>query len=135
MSAQNPDGGNICGPPKHSWCLLTSASRRGVPGIEPCVEFARVMGGVRMRRPNLSNLAGEAVREMIEEADPIRWWCRWPGRTGAKSMDLVEGSEVGPGAAAIERGLLAFTKAIAACASCCCIELDKELAWLAEAQA
>jgi hypothetical protein len=60
--------------------LLTSGSRRGVPGIEPYAEFARVFGGVRSRRPYLSNLAGEAVRDINEEPvdtaeppDPVRW--------------------------------------------------------------
>lgn len=57
--------------------VLTSASRRGVPGIEPYAELVRVLGGVRMRRPYLSNLAGELVRETkdpepAEPAEPLR---------------------------------------------------------------
>lgn len=59
--------------------LLTSDSRLGVPGMEPYAELARVLGGVRSRRPYLSNLAGEAVRDMKEEPvdaadppDPVR---------------------------------------------------------------
>jgi len=71
---------------------LTSPSgrTRGVPGIEPYVELVRVLGGVRMRRPYLSNLAGEAVREMNEELEPIepveplRVWFFWPGRMGGR---------------------------------------------------
>lgn len=56
--------------------LLTS---RGVPGMEPYVELVRVLGGVRMRRPNLSNLAGEAAREAkapepAESVETVRWW-------------------------------------------------------------
>ena len=47
--------------------LLTSDSRLGVPGMELYVELERVLGGVRSRRPYLSNLAGEAVRDMNEE--------------------------------------------------------------------
>lgn len=62
---------------KSGW-LLTSVSRRGVPGMEPYVELVRVLGGVRIRRPNLSNLAGEAVREANdaeppEPAEAVRW--------------------------------------------------------------
>lgn len=47
--------------------LLTSESRRGVPGIEPYDELVRVLGGVSRRRPNLSYLAGDAVRDMKDE--------------------------------------------------------------------
>jgi len=62
----------------HEFCrrisLLTSDSFRGVPGIDPCAELVRESGGVpRSRRLYLSNVAGEAVREMMEEADPTRW--------------------------------------------------------------
>jgi hypothetical protein len=60
--------------------VLTSVSRRGVPGIEPYAELVRVLGGVRIRRPYLSNLAGDAVREMKDDpveapepAEPLRW--------------------------------------------------------------
>ena len=101
------------------WCdfwLLTSA--RGVPGMEPWVEFVRLMGGVRIRRPNLSNLAGEAVREMMDDAEPMRWWCRWPGRTGALSAGSLEDSAAEAGVDVGGSDLLALTRATAACASC-----------------
>jgi len=59
--------------------LLTSGSRRGVPGMDPYAELARVFGGVSRRRPYLSNLAGDAVLDMNEEPaeaadppDPVR---------------------------------------------------------------
>jgi hypothetical protein len=58
--------------------VLTSESR-GVPGMELYVELVRVLGGVMRRRPYLSNLAGEAVRDMNDEpvdaaepAEPVR---------------------------------------------------------------
>lgn len=54
--------------------LLTSVSLRGVPGMEPCAELVRLRGGVRMRRPIVSNLAGELVREAIDEEEVTRWW-------------------------------------------------------------
>jgi len=41
--------------------------------MEPCAELVRDMGGVRIRRPNLSNLAGDAVREIIDDAEFMRW--------------------------------------------------------------
>lgn len=44
---------------------LTSKPRTGVqvPGV-PWFEFVRDRGGVRMRRPNLSKVVGDTVREM-----------------------------------------------------------------------
>jgi hypothetical protein len=58
--------------------------------MEPYAELARVLGGVKRRRPYLSNLAGEAVLEMNEDpveaaepADAVRLWCRRPGRLGS----------------------------------------------------
>lgn len=97
--------------------LLTSECR-GVPGIEPCVEFVRLMGGVRIRRPNLSNLAGEDAREIIDVAEPIRWWCRRSGRTGGSRVFEEEGSEVGAGVVVALSDLLAFTRLTAAWDSC-----------------
>ena len=47
--------------------VLTSKSCRGVPGMEPYDELVRVLGGVSRRRPNLSYLAGDAVRDMKDE--------------------------------------------------------------------
>src|SRR3569833_1807743 len=58
---------------------LTSDSRFGVPGMDPWVELERVIGGVSIRRPKLSNRAGEAVRDTTAEADATRWWWRWSG--------------------------------------------------------
>ena len=89
-----------------------------MPGIEPCVELVRLMGGVRIRRPNLSNLAGEPAREIIDEAEPIRCWCRGSGRTGTSSVLEEEGSEVGAGMSVGLSDLLAFTRLTAAWDSC-----------------
>jgi hypothetical protein len=87
--------------------------------MEPWVELDRLMGGVKIRRPNLSNFAGEAVRDMIEDEEPTRWWWRWLGRASTGFRDpSAAGAEVGAGAALL-RVLLAFTRATAACASCC----------------
>ena len=116
--------------------LLTSASRRGVPGMEPYAELARVFGGVRMRRPYLSNLAGEAVRDMNEEPvdaaeppDPVRLWLRRPGRPAGCSGCLADSA--GGGAGLIV--LLALTRALAAWVSCCWgwirDELFKKCCW------
>ena len=88
--------------------VLTCASRRGDERVgTPWEELARVIGGVTMRRPNLSNLAGDVARETMAEAEATRSWCRrgWSG--------ILVGSEVGG------NDLLAFTRAIAASASCC----------------
>ena len=89
-----------------------------MPGIEPCVELVRLMGGVRIRRPNLSNLAGEPAREIIDVAEPIRCWCRGSGRTGTSSVLEEEGSEVGAGTLVGLSDLLAFTRLTAAWDSC-----------------
>lgn len=94
-----------------------SVSPRGVPGIEPCDEFVRLMGGVNMRRPNLSNLAGEAVRDIREDEDGIRWWLRWPGRTGVNSCGFgVWLADDATGGVA-PSDLLALTRATAALGS------------------
>ena len=96
--------------------LLTS---RGVPGMEPYVELLRVLGGVRMRRPNLSNLAGEAVREAkepepVEPTEPVRWWFRGPGRTFGCSEGLAKSAD-----GVVELSvLLALTRATALRESC-----------------
>lgn len=94
--------------------LLTSVSRRGVPGTDPYAELLRVLGGVRMRRPYLSNLAGDAVRETreLEPADPeepVRWWFRGCGRDCVWSADLLDS-----GGGDVEMSvLLALTRAMA----------------------
>jgi hypothetical protein len=61
--------------------MLTSESRRGVPGIEFVAEFERESGGLnKIRRPNLSTLAegeelrgaaGDSVR--LRSSDFFRW--------------------------------------------------------------
>jgi hypothetical protein len=77
------------------------------------------MGGVRIRRPNLSNLAGEDAREIIDDAELIRWWCRRSGRAGgSRVFEEEEGSEVGAGVFVALSDLLAFTRLTAAWDSC-----------------
>jgi len=76
------------------------------------------MGGVRIRRPNLSNLAGEDAREIIDDAELIRWCCRRSGRVGGSRIFEEEGSEVGAGVFVALSGLLAFTRLTAAWDSC-----------------
>ncbi len=81
-----------------------------------------MLGGVRSRRPYLSNLAGEAVRDMNEEPadaveppDPVLLWLRRPGRPGSCSGGLLDSTADG-----VELSvLLALTIAVAACDSCC----------------
>ena len=70
-------------------------------------------GGVNMRRPYLSNLAGDAVREMMPEAEPTRWWCLC---TGALSCAF----EASVSAACGMGILFALTRATAALESCYC---------------
>ncbi len=89
--------------------------------MELYVELERVLGGVRSRRPYLSNLAGEAVRDMNEEPadaveppDPVRLWLRRPGRVGNCSGGLL-GSAEGD---VVPSVLLALTTAVAVCDSC-----------------
>ena len=76
--------------------------------MDPWVELERVIGGVSIRRPKLSNRAGEAVRDTTAEADATRWWWRWSGTLRAPAS-------VGVVLAWIT--LLAFTKATAASGS------------------
>jgi hypothetical protein len=98
--------------------VLTSKSCRGVPGMEPYDELVRVLGGVSRRRPNLSYLAGDAVRDMKDEPpeaaeppDAVRLWFRRPGRVGIWSDDWLASEGCG-------LFLLALTRAAAAWDSC-----------------
>jgi hypothetical protein len=98
---------------------LTSKPRTGVevPGV-PWFELVRDKGGVRMRRPNLSKVVGDTVRDMTSEVEPTRWCCvgrAWSVGLLVEAAACADVSDVGAG----ERVLFASTTANAAFASCC----------------